>query len=89
VRVTGSRPAISSSQATGPEEEMVMRLVACYPLGMDTYIYRISELYGLNMQMIFYLRVTPKPDLNRDGYRADIFSHLRLTRRVSDTLLLL
>jgi hypothetical protein len=32
---------------------------------------------------IFYLRVAPVPDPNRDGY----FSHPWVTRRVPDTLL--
>jgi hypothetical protein len=36
---------------------------------------------------IFYLRVAPVPDPNRDGYGTDIFSHPRVTRRVLDTLL--
>jgi hypothetical protein len=34
---------------------------------------------GLGTGMIFYLRVAPIPDLNRDGYGAGIFSHPYVT----------
>jgi hypothetical protein len=44
---------------------------------------------GPGTGMIFYPRMSPVPDPNRDGYGADIFFHPRVTRRVPDTLLLL
>jgi hypothetical protein len=53
-------------------------------LGMGT-----RYLAGTSTGMILYLRVAPVPDPNRNGYGTCIFSHPRVTRRVSDTLLLL
>jgi hypothetical protein len=42
---------------------------------------------GTGTGAIFYMRVAPVPDPNRDGYGTGIFSHPRVTRRVPDTLL--
>jgi hypothetical protein len=42
---------------------------------------------GTGTGTIFYPRVAPVPDPNRDGYETGIFSHLWITRWVSDTLL--
>jgi hypothetical protein len=50
---------------------------------------RVPDLTGMGARMIFYLRVTPVPDLNRDGYEMCIFFHPWVTRRVPDTLLLI
>jgi hypothetical protein len=44
---------------------------------------------GTGTGTIFYPRVAPVPDLNRDGYGTGIFSHPRVTQRVPDTLLAL
>jgi hypothetical protein len=50
---------------------------------------RRDDNLGTGTRMIFYPRVAPVPDPNRDGYGTGIFSHPRVTRRVPDTLLLL
>jgi hypothetical protein len=42
---------------------------------------------GMGTGTIFYPRVAPVPDPNRDRFRTGIFSHPRVTRRVPDTLL--
>jgi hypothetical protein len=34
---------------------------------------RIPDPTGTDMEMIFYSRMTPVPDLNRDGYMTGIF----------------
>jgi hypothetical protein len=51
----------------------------------DTY--KVLDRTGMSIEMIFYLRMTFIPDLNRDGYVTGIFFHPRVTRRVPDTLL--
>jgi hypothetical protein len=48
---------------------------------------RVSDLMGMDTETIFYLRVAPVFDLNRDGYGMGIFFHPRVTRRVPDILL--
>jgi hypothetical protein len=48
---------------------------------------RVPDPMGTGTGMIFYPRVAPVPNLNRDGYETSIFSHLRVTRRVPNTLL--
>jgi hypothetical protein len=50
---------------------------------------RVPDLMGMGMGtgMIFYPRVAPVSDLNRDGYGTGIFSHPRVTRRVPDIIL--
>jgi hypothetical protein len=35
--------------------------------------HRVPDPMGLDMEIIFYLRVAPVPDPNRDGYGASIF----------------
>jgi hypothetical protein len=50
-------------------------------------IRRVPDPTGTDTGIIFYPRVAPVPDPNRDGYRAGIFSHSRVTRRVPDILL--
>jgi hypothetical protein len=48
---------------------------------------RIYNPMDIGMRTIFYLRMAPVPESNRDGYGTDIFSHPRVIRRVPDTLL--
>jgi hypothetical protein len=48
---------------------------------------RVSDLTDMDMEMIFYLCVTPVSDSNQDGYGMSIFFYPRVTRRVPDTLL--
>jgi hypothetical protein len=48
---------------------------------------QVFDPMGMGTGMIFYPRVAPVPDPNRDGYGTGIFSHSRVTRRVPDTLL--
>jgi hypothetical protein len=48
---------------------------------------RVPDPIGTGTGMIFYPRVAPVPDPNRDGYGTGIFFHPRVTRRVPDTLL--
>jgi hypothetical protein len=49
--------------------------------------YRVPDPTGPGTGTIFYPRVAPVPDPNRDGYEIGIFSHLWVTQRVSDTLI--
>jgi hypothetical protein len=43
-------------------------------------------LDSMGTGMIFYPRVAPVPDPNRDGYGMSIFSHPRVTRWIPDNL---
>jgi hypothetical protein len=47
----------------------------------------VPDPTGTGIGMIFYPRVTPVSDPNRDGYETGIFSHPWVTRLVPDTLL--
>jgi hypothetical protein len=48
---------------------------------------QVLDSTELGTGMIFYLRVTPIADLNRDGYGTVMFFHPRVTRGIPDTLL--
>jgi hypothetical protein len=48
---------------------------------------RIPDTMGTGTGTIFYPRVAPVPDPNRDRYRTGIFLHPWVTQRVPDTLL--
>jgi hypothetical protein len=50
-------------------------------------IRRVLDLTSMGTRIIFYPRVAPVSNLNRDGYGTGIFSHPRITRQVPDTLL--
>jgi hypothetical protein len=53
--------------------------------GYDTR--RVYDLTDTDMKTIFYSQVAPVSDPNRDGYVTCIFSYLRVTRRIPNTLL--
>jgi hypothetical protein len=53
----------------------------------DAIWVRVPDPTGTGTGMIFYPWVAPMPDPNRDRYGTGIFSHPRVTRWVSDTLL--
>jgi hypothetical protein len=48
---------------------------------------RVPDTTGTGMGTIFYPWVAPVPDPNRDGYGTGIFFHLRVSRRIPNTLL--
>jgi hypothetical protein len=48
---------------------------------------QVPDPTGTDIEIIFYLCVTPVPDPNRDEYETGIFSHPWVTWRVPNTLL--
>jgi hypothetical protein len=49
---------------------------------------RVPDPIGMGTGTIFYSRVAPVPDPNRDGYGTSIFSHPRVTRRLPTAIIL-